>query len=343
VKPILRNIKAIADDGRLTLMATDLELGIRLDQLSAIIDEPGEAILPAQKLVSILRESTDDSLAIEADENRCLIQGQFNEYEMPSENPADFPDVPQLKDGPIHQITAGVLRQMIRLTAFATAKESTKYAVTGVLWEVEGKRIRLVATDTKRLAMAEGPAVEVGELSGKGESHVVPTKAMTLLERSLQDDDETVQVCLRSNEVLFRTEKATITSRLVEGRYPPYREIIPKKTNVKVPLKVAELLTGVRQAAIMTDDETKRVGFHIAANKLTLEAQGATTGRSKVDLRLEYDAAPIDISFDPQFIVDMLKVMDEEAELTLELVDSSRPAVFRSGDYLYLVMPLSSS
>ena len=142
--------------------------------------------------------------------------------------------------------------------------------------------------------------------------------------------------------MLFRTEKAVVYSRLVEGRYPPYRDIIPKKANAKVPLQVDAFLTAVRQAAIMTDDEAKKVNFHFAPGKLTLEAQGPATGRSKVDMKIDYDGPVVKINFDPQYLIEMLRVMDGGETLQLDLVDGQRPALFRSGEeYLYLVMPLT--
>src|SRR4051812_32371355 len=342
IKPILKNLKAVAEGDKCTLMATDLELGIRLEVRSPQVQAPGAAILPAAKLTSILRESTDEYLTIEADSQRCVVTGAHNEFEMPGEDPADFPDIPTFADTKHHELTAGALRTMIRRTVFAAARESTRYAMTGVVWELEGTQCRLVATDSKRLALATGPAKDVGGHDTKGGSHIVPTKAMALLERNLHDDDELVRVSLRPNEVLFQTERATIYSRLVEGRFPPYKEILPKKANARIPLAVTPFMTAVRQAAIMTDDESKRVAFHFAPGTLTLEAQGAATGRSKVETPLEYDGTPIDINFDPQYLVDMLKVLDAEAPLTLDLIDGSKPALFRSGaEYSYLVMPLS--
>jgi DNA polymerase III subunit beta len=342
IKPILRNLKAIADGDKCVLMATDLELGIRLQVRSPQVQEPGEAILPANKLTSILRESTDDYLTIEADGQKCVVTGAHNEFEMPGEDPAEFPDIPVFSEKKHHELTAGTLRTMIRRTVFAAARESTRYAMTGVVWELEGSQCRLVATDSKRLALTTGPAKEVGGHDTKGGSHIVPTKAMALLERNLHDDDEIVRVSLRPNEVLFQTEKATIYSRLVEGRFPPYKEILPKKANARINLKVPEFLTAVRQAAIMTDEESKRVNFHFASGKLTLAAQGAASGRSKVEMDLEYDGTPIDIAFDPQYLVEMLKVLEADAALSLDLIDGSKPALFKSGaEYQYLVMPLS--
>lgn len=342
VKPILRNLKAIAEKDGCTLLATDLELGVRMAVRSVKVEQAGEALLPASRLTAILREATDDELQIEATTEASLIRGQSTEFEMPGEDPAEFPDIPTFADEKYHEVTAGALREMIRRTVFAAAKESARYSMTGVLWEFEGSQIRLIATDGRRLAVAGGATVDHGAGDTKGQTHVIPTKAMGLLERVLQDADQVVRVGLRPNEALFQTEQATIYTRLVEGRYPNYREVFPKKQTVKVPLTVASFLSAVRQAAIMTDEESKRVVFDFAKKKLTLQARGAETGRSKVELPLDYDGKEVKISFDAHFVSDMLRVLSPDAPLTLELVDGNSPALFRSGpDYSYVVMPLT--
>jgi DNA polymerase-3 subunit beta len=271
-----------------------------------------------------------------------MIRGQFNEFEMGGEDPADFPDVPAFAEENYHELAAGVLREMIRRTVFAAATENPRYAVTGILWELEGEEARLIATDGRRLAVSEGPATAHGSHGTKGQTHVVPTKAMQLLERNLQDTEERVHVSLRSNEALFKTERAMIYSRLVEGRYPPYREVFPKKQTVKIPLLVGPFYAAVRQAAIMTDEESKKVVFSFAKGKLTLQSRGAQTGRSKVELPIEYDGKTIDIGFDPKFVTEMLRVLNSDDVLALELVDGNTVALFRCGDnYSYIVMPLS--
>ena len=343
VKPILRNLKAIAGDGRCTLVATDLEVGIRLDVQGLTIQEPGEAILPAAKLIQILREARDDELDIEADPSTCMVRGTTSplEFEMPSEDPANFPDVPAFTADQYHELTAGQLRDMIRRTIFAAAVENPRYAVTGVLWELEDNQARLIATDGRRLAVDQGTATPFGGHDTKGQTPVVPTKAMGLLERNLSDAEEIVRVSFRPNEVLFKTERAMVYSRLVEGRYPAYREVFPKKATSKVPLSVGPFYSAVRQAAIMTDDESKKVTFSFTKGKLTLQASGAETGRSKVELPLEYEGRAVDIRFDPKYLTDMLRVLDEDAALTLELVDGTSPALFRTGNYSYIVMPLT--
>jgi DNA polymerase-3 subunit beta len=325
-------------------MATDLELGIRLEVRGVKVDEPGEAILPAARTLAILRESTDEELQLEADADRCLVRGQYNEFEMPSEDPANFPDVPAFAETKYHELPAGALREMIRRTIFAAAVEHPRFAVTGILWELEGNSAKLVATDGRRLAVVQGPATAHDGHDTKGQMPVVPTKAMGLLERNLSDADEVVRVSFRPNEVLFKTERAMIYSRLVEGRYPAYKEVFPKKVVSKVPLAVGPFYAAVRQAAIMTDDESKKVVFTFAKKNLTLKAQGAETGRSKVELPLEYEGKTIDIGFDPRFLTDMLRVLEPDASLSLELEGGNSPALFRNGsDYSYVVMPLGGS
>jgi DNA polymerase-3 subunit beta len=343
VKPILKNLKAVADDGRCTLMATDLELGIRLDVQGLTIEEPGEAILPAAKLIAILREARDDELTIEATTDSCIVRGPTLEFEMPGEDPAQFPEWPSFTEEKYHEVSAGSLREMIRRTLFAAADETGRYSMTGVMWELDGDSIRLVATDGRRLALAQGTAAAHGGHNTKGHAPIVPTKAMSLLERNLQDDpEEAVKVSVRPNDVLFRTERAVIYSRLVEGRFPDYRQVFPKKPAVKVALQAAPFQAAVRQAAIMADEETRRVLFRFAKKKLTLEAQGANTGRSKVELPLEYEGKPLDVGLNPQYLIDMLKVLPPDAELALDLIEPALPVLFHSGpNYSYLATTMS--
>jgi DNA polymerase-3 subunit beta len=344
-KPILSNIKATAHDDALVLMATDLEIGIRYELRGVKVARAGSAILPVTRLVSILRETADDEITLDVGPEMTTIRLTSGKFELPTSDPAEFPEIPSFDhDGRFHEIKAGDLKSMIRRTAFAAEKkESTRWAVTGVLWEAEGSKARLVATDTKRLAMTEGPAEVHGKPEAKPQSHLIPAKAIQLLERNLTDDGETIQVTLKPNEALFQTERALIHTRLVEGRFPPYRDIIPKKHAVKLTLPVPEFLSRVRQAAIMTDEESKRVDFHFEKGKVTLSARGPETGSSEVVMMLpDYDGGTVDIAFDPAYLTEMLRAIEGEPTATLEMSDGQKPAVFRVGDtYLYLVMPLA--
>ena len=343
VKPILKNLKAVVEDDRCILMATDLELGIRLEVRGIKVEEPGEALFPTAKMISILRESTDEELTIETTKDACTVTGASLEFEMPSEDPSSFPDIPTFNEEKYHEISAGELGEMIRRTVFAAAAaEHSRFgATTGILCEFEDGKATLVATDGRRLALAHGHAEAHGGHSTKGQMPVVPAKAFGLLERNLAEAEEKVHICLRPNEVLMKTERAMIYSRLVEGRFPNYRQVLPTKQNAKVPLTVGPFQSAVRQAAIMTDEESKRVTFHFAKKKLTLSARGVETGRSKVEHAIDYDGKPLDISFDPKFVTDMLRVLGPDTALMLELTDANTPAVFKlDPNYLYVVVPL---
>lgn len=343
VKPVLRNIKAIVEEDRCTLMATDLELGIRLEVRGIKVDEPGEALLPTSRMLNILRESTDEELTIEASPDKCVVRGHTNEFDMPGEDAATFPDVPAFAEEKYHEIAAGVLREMIKRTVFAAATEGQVRfgATTGILLELEEEKGALIATDGRRLAMMTGQVKAHGGHTTQGQLPVVPSKAMHLLERNLTEPDEVIRISVRANEVLMKTERAMIYTRLVEGRFPNYKQVIPSKHSHRVPLTVGPLLAAVRQAAIMTDDESKRVRFQFAKKKLTLRAQGVETGQSRVELPIEYDGKGLEISFDPKFVVDMLRVLEPDTPLTLDMNDGSSPAVIRhEPSYLYVIVPL---
>lgn len=346
-RPILSNIKAVAHDDALTLMATDLEIGIRYELRGVKVDRTGAAILPPQRLTSILRETTDEEITLDTDSEKELtrIRLSTGRFEMPGGLPDEFPDLPPFDAGSrYHELTAGTLRTLIRRTVFAAErKESTRWAVTGVLWEAEDGKARLVATDTKRLAITEGPATVHGDAEEKGQSHLVPVKAIQLLDKNLHDDGELIRISLKTNEALFQTERALIHTKLVEGRFPPYRDIIPKKTAVRLPVSVPDLLSRVRQAAIMTDEETKRVDFHFEPGRALLSARGPETGSSEVEMALpDYTGPEVDIAFDPAYLTEMLRAIEGEPTAMLEMTDGQKPAVFRVGEtYLYLVMPLA--
>ena len=269
------------------------------------------------------------------------MRSAYGNWEMPSEDPANFPDLPAFAEEKYHQLKAADLRVMIRRTVFAAASDIGRYSMTGVLWELEDDKARLVATDGRRLALMEGPATAVGGHTTKGQTPIVPSKAMTLLERNLQDDEEQARVGFRPNEVLFRTERAMVYSRLVEGRFPDWRKAMPQKHTARVPLTTGPFLSAVRQAAIMTDEESKRVRFQFAKGKLTLRAQGAEAGQSRVELPVEYTGKNLEISFDPKFVTDMLRVLEPDTPLVLDMNDSASPAVFRhEPNYLYVIVPL---
>lgn len=348
-KEILSSIKATAQDDALTLIAFDTEVGIRYELRGNNASRPGSAILPINQLTDILKNCTDDEITLDSGPEVTKVRAGTSRYELPTRPVDEFPDLPAFDDaGRYHEVTAGILRAMIRRTAFAADKKDSggRFALKGVLWEAEERTARLVATDTKRLALCEGPASVYGPADAVKATHLVPPKAIALLERNLTDDGELVRVGLRTNDAVFQTERAMIYTTLVQGRYPPYKDIIGqtrKGAAVQIPLPVDGFLARVRQAAIVTDDESKRVDMRFSPGKVAMQARGADTGSSEVELPLpDYDGPEVSIAFDPSYLVEFLRALEGEPTVMLEMTDGTKPALFKCGDsYVYLVMPLA--
>ena len=165
---------------------------------------------------------------------------------------------------------------------------------------------------------------------------------MSLAERSLTDDDAEVLIAVHGNDVLLKSAHSTISSRLVEGRFPNYKDVIPDGFKSSIELVVGPFYSVVRQAQIVTSEESRGVDFQFADGLLTLNSQAADVGRSKVELPISYDGEPLTITFDPKFIAEFLRVLDADKQVKLQLIDAESAAVFRVDDaYTYVIMPLS--
>jgi DNA polymerase-3 subunit beta len=340
-KPMILNVKLVAGPQETVLLATDLEVGVRCRVDGIQVQEPGEVILSNARMNAILRESTDTELQIRGDESKVQIKGMRSSFSLPTEDPREFPAVEQFDHENYHAVKSGQLQRMIRRTIFATDAETTRYALNGIMVEFEGNKVSLVATDGRRLAVMRGAATMTGKHLTSDFTSVLPTKAMTLVERNLRDEEEDVQIALEPNKALIRTPRAVISTRLVEGRFPRYQDVFPSASNVKIPLNVKDLLQAVRQAAIVTNEESRGVDWLISEGKLTLSARAAETGQSEVELPISYTGDNVQITFDPRFVTDMLRVLPDDGVVWVELNDSSSAAVFKVEDgYSYVVMPL---
>ncbi|HWE35165.1 MAG TPA: DNA polymerase III subunit beta [Isosphaeraceae bacterium] len=347
-KPILQNLKLVADgDGGSTLMATDLEVGIRYRVLGIKVDQPGAAILPAARMGQILRISTDEELALEADGDNLLVRGLYDEFRLPGEDPDLFPEVPDFAASAYHAVASADLRRLIRRTIFATEPESTRYALGGVLVELGPETITMVGTDGRRLARAVAPAEAEGGAGAPGGSPVVPVKALKLIERNLGDEDPPVHIAFQGpagapSAVLLRTERAVIYSRLVEGRFPRYQDVFPTTVEVRVPMEAGPLRVAVEKASIVTSDESRGVDFTFGEGSLKLASKAADVGSARVEMPIRYDGKPIEITFDARYLSDALRTLDDAAPITAELIDQKNAAVFKTDDnYTYVVMPLT--
>ena len=342
-KPVLQNVKLIATTSETILMATDTEVGIRQDVLSVDVSAPGSLLLPVGRFGSILRESSDEYLRIESDGTGVVVRGDRSEFNLPAENPDEFPEVAMFAEDKYQELPARLVKELVRRTLFATDTDSSRYALGGVLLEFEEDRIIAVGTDGRRLAKMEGPCQSIATHHQNDAMTIVPSRAMQLIERTLTDADAEVKLAARSNDVILRTPRATLYSRLLEGRYPKWRDVIPQRTDAAtIELSVGPLFAAIRQAAIVTSDESRGINLVFADGTLTLSGSTAEVGQSRIEVPIPYDGEEIAITLDHRFLADFFKVLDPGKNVSLNVKDNESAAVFETDDgYLYVVMPLN--
>ena len=343
-KEILQNVKVTAAGDKLTLTATDMEVGIRLDLSEGVeIHTEGTALLPVARTMAILRESNDETLTMETDDSGLRVKGSRSKFRLPGNNPDEFPAVKTFEEEKYHVVPTRLFREMVRRTVFATDPESSRYALGGVLFELTGNDVLAVGTDGRRLARMEGQGESVGEHATNGMTTIVPTRAIGLMQRAIGDGEETIDVASVGNELLLRTKQAVIFSRLVEGRYPAWRQVLPARENAtQIDMTVGPLFSALRQAAIVTDHESRGIDFTFGDGTLKLEASTAEIGDSQIELPIAYDGDEITLTMDHRYVADFCKVLDAETQFILEVESSSSPALLTTDDgYAYVIMPMA--
>jgi DNA polymerase-3 subunit beta len=340
-KEILKNVKLEAADGKATLIGTDQEVGIRYQIPGVGTDSAGETLLPTNRVMAILRELTDDHVEFDITESRVEIRSGHSQFQLSAEDPAEFPPVAEFNETNFHKVPGHVFREAIRRTIFATDVESTRYALGGILLELGSEGVALVATDSRRLALQKAPCKSEGSHEGENSMPVVPRTAMSLIEKSIDDDGE-VLVAVHQNDVVVKSGHSTIYSRLVEGRFPRYGDVIPSETTHQIDLVVGPFYAAVRQAQILTNEDSRGVDFHFGGGTLVLRSEASDVGTSKIELPINYDEESMIIKFDPRYISEFLRNFEPEKQVSLHLIDAESAAVFRTDDnYTYVIMPLS--
>jgi len=343
-RPILSCVKLRADGDQLELCVTDGEAALRLVVPSLTTSEPGEAVVAADRLFAIVRELGDVELALEADERYCVIRGAGSEFKVFVMNPADFPPVAQFEDAPDLVVDGRQLRKLIGLTLYAAARETSRYAINGVLWQKQGKKLYVVATDGRRLARAGG----VLQKSTGGDFEVIlPAKAMNVFERVFvppkDGDDWRIEVRVLPNQVLLRAGDRMLATVLVEGRFPDYEKVVPRDQTKRAKLNRNEFHAAIRRAALLTTEESRAVRLVFEPERLLITSQSPEQGEARVEMPIEFQGEPLEIGFNPNFVADALRAMTQE-EVFVELEVPHQPGVLSGedkADFLYVVMPVS--
>jgi DNA polymerase-3 subunit beta len=340
-KPILQCVRLEAYPDYVLLSATDLELGVRWAVSQVEVDEPGETLVVADMLARIVRESADELLAVETAGSELHVRGEDSHFQIRTQDPSEFPPVPVIEGEPDFTMDYGQLRRLVEWTSYAAARESTRYAINGILWEVRGERVTLAATDGRRLARAcGGIASGISDLTLDA---IVPVKALSLVSRLSEEPDVLAGVKITGNQFLLQVGPVSLSSSLVEGRFPKHQEVVPTDSDKEILLDTLEFQSALRRASLLTSEQSKGVRLSFSDNRLTLSSRAPEQGEVTIGLSVEYRGEPMEIGFNPVFLLEVLRVAHTE-KVSFLFKEPNRPGVVRlNDDFVYVVMPVSLS
>jgi len=342
--PILSNVLVRAQEGRVEFTATDLDVTISCS-VEAAVKKPGATTLPVKKLFGIVRELSTGEIDLETDDkNVTSLRSGSSFFKIRGLAAEEFPPLPKFKEDKKITLPQEKIKSMLRKTAFAISTDESRYVLNGIFLSLKDHKMTMVATDGRRLALVDED-VDVPEKS-QGE-FIVPAKAVNELSRLLQDKGD-VEVNFSENQAAFtlKDEKgsgAFIMTKLIEGNYPNYRQVIPAETKERVALPREEFLHALRRAEIMTSDKQNSVKLAFTKNNLAITANSPDVGEARETMALNYKGKEMAIAFNPAYVIDPLNALDND-EVFLELIDELSPGVLKiNGPFLYVVMPMRLS
>lgn len=339
--PIIGNILFEANKNGLKISANNLELGVELTLKAKVIKE-GAVLVPAKTLSGIVSKLPETEIGFKLSEKGTIrISYQRSSLNVHTLPPDEFPVLPKIKDGKNISVEAKVLASMIEKTIFATSSSDDKYVLTGVLLESDKNELRMISTDGYRLAK-RGEKIKGGD----GQvSAIIPAKALQELLRiiDLEDDEDNVQITVAGDQVAFRYAKVLLISRLIQGQFPDYKQVIPKKCATKIVVDSKQLLNAAERAAVIASGSANIVRFEVRGEQLHLTASTPDVGTVDEVLDAEIKGeGKFQIAFNIRLVADMLKVI-YGTKVSIELTEALGPGVMRedgAGDYLYIVMPI---
>jgi DNA polymerase-3 subunit beta len=337
--PVLTNALLEADENGLRLTTTDLEVGIRC-RIDARVEKQGAITLPARKLVSIIRELPNSEIVIEVDaKNAASIRcgaSFFKIFGLPRE---EYPPFPIFNEPQSLSIKQSELKDGLRKTSYAISGDEARYVLNGILFSLADNKLTLVATDGRRMALFDS---DLEFPQSHERDFILPTKAVTELQRLLSEEGEVV-ISTSENLVSFELNGAQLVSKLVEGTYPNYRQVIPGEATERVTLEREALYNCVRRVSLLSTDKTSSVRLALTKNNLDISANTPDVGEAKESMSIPYRGRDLTIAFNPEFLMDPLRNLPND-EIFLELIDEMSPGVIKiPTPFLYVIMPMRVS
>ena len=338
--PSLAGIHLHADAGKLTLRATDMEMSLTRELPEVTVTEPGSTLLPARLFGDVARSLPDGTveLTYRASERDVEVTAGSARFHLKTLAAEDFPSLPAV-EGDSATLPGAVLAEMIDLVARAASRDEVRPILTGVLFLAQSNKLTMVATDSYRLSVKHSELEQPVALEIEAN---VPAKALRELARIVtQDGAEQVEIALSRNQAVFRAGPVTLASRLIEGQFPSWRQLIPDSFEHEVKLQRAELLEITRRISQLAQRNAPlRLAF--AQGELTVAAETPEIGDATESVPAPYEGEPLEIAFNPQYLVEGIESIETE-EVVLRLSSPLRPGLLQPAgreDFSYLVMPI---
>lgn len=335
--PILSNVLIEASaEGRIQFTTTDLDVGIT-GAVEAQVDRDGSTTLPVKRLVSIVRELPSNDVEVTVDnKNHAQIRSGPSYFKIIGLSSSEFPPLPDFSSGKEFKIPQVVLRDGLRKTSYAISNDETRYVLNGIFTSFRDGKLTLVATDGRRLAMVDADL----EFPASHETDViVPTKAVQELQRLLGEAGEVI-VRLTESQISFAAGDTLLCSKLIEGNYPNYRQVIPGDCNERVVIGREALLETVRRVSLLSSEKSNSVKLVFSENRIEVTANSPDVGEAQEFMDVIYQGPPMQIAFNPEFLQAPLRNLDSD-DVYLDLIDEMSPGVLRiEGTFLYVLMPM---
>ena len=336
--PVLSNVLLESEDNALWISGTDLDVSIRV-KVPAEVAQGGAITAPGRKLQELIRELREEPVDLQVRGHQLELacgRSRFKLNGLPSE---EFPNFPVVDFEEGWHVSEESLRSLIRGTAFAVSTEESRPILNGVLWELKEDRMSMVATNGHRLAKM---VVKAGSADGSSADYIVPPAALAQVTR-LFDQDGEITVARGGNHLAFRSESKEVYTRLIEGKYPNYEQVIPKDNDKVARVDREALEAAVRRMAVLASDQTHRVKLSFESDRVHFDVMTPDLGEAHDELELDYEGGALEIGFNAHYLLEVLRNMPA-GEVKVAFKTGERAATVEPADdqldYLCLVMPL---
>lgn len=339
-RPAVENVCLVATDDALELVGTDLDVAIRYRIDDVKIAEPGTALVPARVAADFVRDLSGETVTLATKGEGFVIESGSDRCELTTIDPEEFPVVARFEPEDSITLTGGAFARLVGRTSFAAAREQGRYAMHGLLTVFDGERLEIVATDGRRLAMGS-TAVESDGKTHANQRAIVPTKAMQLFCRVIDDPLEPVKIHFGDSQFGLRTSKAELFARLIDGEFPRYQSVVPEVCKNRVEANAALFAQKLRLVSNVTANDTRSVRLSLDTGVVTLFGRSAATGEATAKIEADFEGTPGDVAFNPDFLLDGLKHCELD-RVRFEFDERTAPGKFTLGEnFIYIVMPIT--